>query len=190
MAEARTAHHELAAALLSTAIDGIITIDERGIVETLNPAAERLFGYRADEVVGRNVAMLMPSPDREEHDAHLANYLRTGKGRIIGSRRPVLGRRKDGGAFPMHLGVSEAQVGGRRIFVGVMHELTARRQAEETLQASEQRYRTLFKHMLDGYAHCRMLFEDNRPRDFIYLEVNNAFETLTGLKDVVGRRVT
>ena len=106
------------ATILNTAAHGIITIDERGIVESFNPAAERLFDYRAEEVLGRNVTMLMPSPHREQHDAHLADYLRTGNRRIIGIGRSVMARRKDGVLFPIHLGVSEAWFGDRRIFLG------------------------------------------------------------------------
>src|SRR6516162_10082457 len=88
-------------AILDTAVEGIITIDERGIIESVNAAAERIFGYDAGETIGRNVSMLMPSPHRELHDSYLESYRRTGHARIIGIGREVSGRRKDGSVFPM-----------------------------------------------------------------------------------------
>lgn len=121
-------------AILQTAVDGIITIDERGIIESFNPAAERLFGYTAEEAIGQNISMLMPSPDREEHDSYLARYLQTGEPHIIGIGREVRARRRDGTAFPIALAVSEMHLDGRRMFTGIVHDLTARVQAEEALR--------------------------------------------------------
>ena len=121
-------------AILQTAVDGIITIDMRGIIESLNPAAERLFGYSADEVIGHNVTLLMPSPYREEHDGYLARYLQTGAPHIIGIGREVRGQRRDGTTFPMALAVSEIDLDGLRLFTGIVHDLSARVQAEEALR--------------------------------------------------------
>ncbi len=118
-------------ALLEAAVDGIISIDERGTVQTINPAAERLFGYGADEVIGQNVKMLMPSPYREEHDGYLARYLATGEKKIIGIGREVVGLRKDGTMFPMDLSVAEARVGGERVFLGIVRDATERKRAED-----------------------------------------------------------
>jgi two-component system sensor kinase FixL len=118
-------------ALLDAALDGIISIDERGLIETINPAAVQLFGYNPDEVIGRNVKMLMPSPYQEEHDGYLARYFRTGQKKIIGIGREVVGLRKDGTTFPMELSVAEARVGEQRIFVGIVHDITARKRTEE-----------------------------------------------------------
>lgn len=118
-------------ALLDSAVDGVITIDERGIVEAANSAAEKLFGYSASEIIGHNVSMLMPSPYREEHDGYLANYARTGERKIIGIGREVEGRRKDGTVFPLYLAVSEVSFGHRRLFTGFVHDLTDLKRAEE-----------------------------------------------------------
>ena len=123
-------------AIVDSAVDAIVVIDAHGTVEEFNPAAERLFGYRAAEVCGRNVDMLMPSPYCEEHDTYLARYLATGRAKIIGSGREVKGRRKDGSAFPLHLSVGEMTIDGQRKFTGILHDLTDRVQMEARL--SEQ----------------------------------------------------
>jgi two-component system sensor kinase FixL len=120
-------------AIINSAVDGIIVIDAHGRVETFNPAAERLFGYGAQEVVGRNVDMLMPSPYHEEHDTYLSRYLATGRAKIIGIGREVQGMRKDGTTFPLHLSVGEITVQGERKFTGILHDLTARVQIERQL---------------------------------------------------------
>ncbi|MDP6779031.1 MAG: PAS domain S-box protein, partial [Candidatus Latescibacteria bacterium] len=121
-------------AIVRTAVDGIITIDERGTVEAYNPAAERIFGYSASEVVGRNVRMLMPEPYRGEHDTYVGNYLTTGERKIIGIWREVVGLRKDGSTFPMDLAVSEMSAGGQRGFVGILRDVTDRKRAQEALE--------------------------------------------------------
>ncbi len=117
-------------AVFETAIDAIITIDDRGRLERLNPAAERMFGYTEAEAAGKNVSMLMPAPHREHHDGYLAHYLRTGERKIIGKGREVEGLRKDGTVFPMDLTVSEMLLGERRMFTGVVRDITARKEAE------------------------------------------------------------
>src|SRR5215510_460119 len=120
--------------ILETAQDAIIVIDERGIMESYSPAAERLFGYSADEALGRNVNMLMPSPYRERHDSYLEHYLRTGERRIIGIGRVVVGQRKDGSTFPMELAVGEALMNSRRVFTGFIRDLTERQLTENRMQ--------------------------------------------------------
>lgn len=121
-------------AIIDTAIDGIITIDEKGIVESINPAGAKLFGYEPAEVVGHNIKMLMPTPYREEHDGYLKNHRETGEKKIIGIGREVQGRRKDGVVFPFRLSVSTLQLPGKRMFTGIIHDLTKQKAAEEELK--------------------------------------------------------
>jgi len=125
-------------AVVDTAVDGVILIDMQGVITMFNPACERLFGYRADEVVGRNVKILMPAPYRGEHDRYLANYLHTGERKIIGIGREVTGQRKDGTTFPMDLSVGEAKQEDGSIFVGMIHDLTSRKRTEEQLAQAQK----------------------------------------------------
>jgi two-component system sensor kinase FixL len=120
--------------ILETAPDAIIVIDDHGIMESFSPAAERLFGFSAEEAIGKNVSILMPSPYRERHDGYIEHYLRTGERRIIGIGRIVVGQRKDGSTFPMELAVGEATVNGRRLFTGFIRDLTERQLTENRLQ--------------------------------------------------------
>jgi two-component system sensor kinase FixL len=114
----------LLSAIEAASIDAIITIDQRGLMQTFNPAAQKLFGYSRDEVLGKNVKMLMPGHFREQHDGYLSNYLETGEKKIIGIGRVVAGLRKDGTSFPMELAVGEAFVGENRVFIGFIRDLT------------------------------------------------------------------
>ena len=125
-------------AIIDNAIDGIITIDEYGIIESINPSASRLFLYQPEEVIGKNVSILMPSPDRERHDTYLESYRHTGVPHIIGYGRDVLGRRKDGNVFPFRLGVSEVRFEGKRIFAGFVHDLSHQKEAERRLMEYTQ----------------------------------------------------
>ncbi|GEP51086.1 PAS domain-containing sensor histidine kinase [Flavobacterium noncentrifugens] len=124
----------LLSAIVKNAIDGIITIDDLGTIESINPAACKLFDYFPEEVVGKNIAMLMPSPHAGKHDQYLKNYKTTGKPSIIGVGRELVGLRKDGYQFPMKLGVSEVQYAGRAIFAGFIHDLTQQKLDEERLK--------------------------------------------------------
>ena len=137
--------------VMNSAAEGIITIGEDGRIESFNPAAERMFGYAVDEVIGKNVSLLMPSPYREEHDRFIARYLETGQARIIGSGREVLGRRKDGTTFPIHLSVSEVLDGVQRIFTGIIHDLTERKKLEaEILHTAAEEQRRIGQDLHDG----------------------------------------
>lgn len=138
-------------AILSTMVDGAITIDVRGSIDSFNPAAERLFGYTLSEVIGKNVKLLMPEPYRGEHDEYLHNYLRTGKAKIIGIGREVVGRRKDGSIFPMDLAVSEIFLGPRRLFAGIVRDLTERKRMErQVLEISDREQRRIGQDLHDG----------------------------------------
>ena len=128
----------LLAALLATAVDGIIAIDPKGRILLYNQACEKLFGYRASEVVGQNVRMLMPEPFRLEHDGYLANYHRTGERRVIGVGREVVGQRKDGSTFPMYLSLGEGGLTGQRFFVGIIHDLSALRWETEQREGADR----------------------------------------------------
>jgi two-component system sensor kinase FixL len=119
---------------IESAVDGIVIIDARGLIEAFNPAAERLFGYAERDVVGRNVNMLMPAPYHEEHDAYVARYLATGAPKIIGIGREVTGLRRDGTTFPLHLSVGEMSIGRERKFTGILYDLSVRVRMEEQLR--------------------------------------------------------
>jgi two-component system sensor kinase FixL len=121
-------------AIIDNAIDGIITIDDRGKIESINPAACKLFQYTPEDVIGNNVSMLMPPPDREQHDEYINRYQRTHEPHIIGIGREVLGLRKDSTRFPFRLAVSEVQYSGRKIFTGFIHDLSREKEAEEALK--------------------------------------------------------
>jgi len=137
-------------AILHTAVEGIITIDERGIIESVNPAALKLFGFSQQEMVGRNVGILMPEPYASDHSHYIEMYLRTGKGRIIGIGRETLGQRKDGSIFPMELSVGEVQLAGERFFTGIVRDITERKQLEkEILEISDREQRRIGQDLHD-----------------------------------------
>jgi PAS domain S-box-containing protein len=169
--------------IIDSAVDAIIVIDAKGRIESFNRGAERLFGYPGAEVMGRNVNMLMPSPDHEQHDGYLARYLATGEAKIIGIGREVTGRRRDGTTFPLHLSVGEMSIGGGRKFTGMLHDLSPRVELEERLRTSEARWRAIVESAVDGIvvidAHGRIeAFNPAAERLFGYAE-----------REVVGRNV-
>lgn len=138
-------------AIVQTAVEGIITINERGIIDSFNQAAEKMFGYTAAEVIGQNVSILMPSPDRERHDSYIGNYLHTGQAKIIGIGREVVARRKDGTTFPMDLSVGEVRLGDRRLFTALVRDISERRQLEQAVaNAAEQERARIARELHDG----------------------------------------
>lgn len=124
---AREAHLR---SILETVPDAMVVIDEHGHILSFSAAAERMFGFSEDEVLGENVSMLMPSPDRERHDSYLERYMRTGERRIIGIGRVLTARHRDGATFPIELSVGEARIGDDRVFTGFVRDLTERQEAE------------------------------------------------------------
>lgn len=137
-------------AILANVMDGIISINRKGIILSFNPAAEKIFGYDALEVIGKNVSMLMPEPYNKKHDGFIQNYLNTGIAKIIGlERRELEGKRKDGTIFPAELGVSEAvqAAGTGRLFIGTFRDLTEQKQVEEALRESKMNYQTIYDQM-------------------------------------------
>lgn len=151
------------ASILETVPEAIIVIDERGIMESFSPAAERLFGYPAAEARGRNVSLLMPSPYRERHDDYIARYLATGERRIIGIGRVVVGQRKDGSTFPMELAVGEIVSGGRRLFTGFIRDLTERQETERRLQELQAELFHLSRLSELGQMSSSLAHELNQP---------------------------
>jgi len=121
-------------AVVDAAVDGIIVIDARGRIEAFNHAAENMFGYAEADVLGRNISMLMPEPDRSKHDGYIRHHLDTGERKIIGIGRAVTGLRRDGQRFPLHLSVGEMEIDGERHFTGILHDLSRRTELEDQLR--------------------------------------------------------
>ncbi len=158
-------------AVVDSAVDAMIVIDERGAIEVFNRAAERMFGYTETEVLGKNVNVLMPSPYQAEHDGYMRHYLETGEQRIIGIGREVHARKRDGTTFPVHLSVGEMQVGGERHFTGILHDLSARTALETRLR--EQTALARLGEMAAVIAH----------------EVKNPLTAVRGAIQVIGGRL-
>jgi len=157
-------------AIIETAIDGIITIDERGKVETINPAACDLFQYSPAEVIGKNVSVLMPAPYRENHDGYLARYQRTHDPHIIGIGREVIGLRKDGSTFPFRLAVSEVQFLGRKVYAGFIHDLTREKSAEEKLRDYATRLEELVEQRTHSLQETVLALQEAKEEVSISLE--------------------
>ena len=150
-------------ALIHTAIDGIMVIDEKARVQVYNSACERLFGYGPNEVLGRNVDMLMPEPYHSEHDGYIARYLKTGKPHIIGMGREVVGQRKDGSTFPMYLSVGEGEVGGKRIFVGIVSDISEQRARDKRIQELQGELLHVTRMTAMGEMASALAHEINQP---------------------------
>jgi len=151
--------NERVTAILSNAVDAIITIDEIGEIQTFNPAAEKLFGYSIDEVVGKNIKMLMPTKYSTHHDEYLANYRNTGIKKIIGIGREVEGMRKDGSVFPCLLSIGEMNIGGERSFVGVARDQTSFKESQDKLKQSEAKTKNILEDLQHRLASYRDLVE-------------------------------
>ena len=178
-------------AIIDTAIDGIITIDQRGIIETLNPAAAAIFEYEADEVIGNNISMLMPEPDRSKHDNYIHNYQHTGVKKIIGIGREVLGRKKSGKTFPFLLSVSEVVLKDKIIYTGIIHDITKLKEAENAFRKLntelEERVQQRTSELFDA---IKQLKETNSKQKEAEVEVRKSLEKEKELNGLKSRFVT
>ncbi len=181
--------------ILQTVPDAMIIIDERGRIESLSTTAERLFGYDADEACGRNVSLLMPSPYREQHDAYIGRYLSTGERRIIGIGRIVVGQRKDGTTFPMHLTVGELRTGDRHHFTGFIRDLTDQQLTEDRMKELQSEVTHMSRFTALGEMASTLAHEINQPLTAIsnYLKGSRRLlermegENIEMLKDAVSK---
>jgi len=177
---AREAHLQ---SILDTVPEAMIVIDERGIMRSFSSAAERLFGYRADEALEQNVKILMPTPYRENHDGYLQRYMHTGELHIIGIGRVVVGRRKDGSTFPMELAVGEMNSGNRRFFTGFIRDLTERQKTEARLQELQSELVHISRLTAMGEMASTLAHELNQPLSAISNYLKGSRNLLEGRSD-------
>jgi two-component system sensor kinase FixL len=166
--------------ILTTVPDAMIIIDEDGIILSFSAAAEKMFGYSEDEVVGENVSMLMPSPDRERHDGYLQKYRSTGERKIIGIGRVTTARRRDGNSFPIELSIGEAFADGKRIFTGFIHDITQRQQVELRLQDLQSELAHVGRLSEMGTLASALAHELNQPLTAIANYSQGASDVLEG----------
>jgi diguanylate cyclase (GGDEF)-like protein/PAS domain S-box-containing protein len=181
---------ERSRAIIEIAADGILAIDAKDKILLANPTLCHLTGYSRDELLGREVTELMPERYRAQHRAGFNHFLATGSPTMPWRNMAFLLKHKTGHEIPVEVSFGEQQVRSGHMFIGVIRDVTEKRLRDQALRDSEARYRALFENMLHGYAYCRMRYVDGIPQDFIYLDVNPAFETLTGLHDVVGKWIS
>jgi two-component system, LuxR family, sensor kinase FixL len=171
--------------LIEVAVDGIMVIDEMGLIQVYNEACERMFGYRAAEVLGQNVKILMPPPYHAEHDEYLAHYRETGERRIIGIGREVVGRRKNGTTFAMYLSVGEGRFDGRRIFLGIVHDISERKASELRIQELQKELLHATRLSTTGQLGAALAHELNQPLTAI-LNYSGILQDLAGTSDGAG----
>jgi PAS domain S-box-containing protein len=157
MAESIQAHETILSSVINTVMEGIIVIDAHGLIHAFNPSAEKIFGYKQAEVLGRSITILMPEPHRSQHDSYVQRYLNGGPAKIIGIGREVAGLRKDGSNIPIYLAVSEMQLGDKRMFTGIIRDITERKQAENRLQELLEMNSRIVSNSTQGI----MLFDTN-----------------------------
>ena len=183
----RASENEVAEALLRSILDTVpeamITIDEMGVILSFSTAAQHLFGYAPEEVLGHNVAMLMPDPDAARHDGYLAQYRATGERHVIGTGRRVLGRRKDGTTFQLKLNVGEARGGGTRVFAGFVRDLTAEEEAETKLRELQSELLHMSRVSAVGTMATALAHELNQPLTANANYVQTAAAILAGQED-------
>jgi two-component system, LuxR family, sensor kinase FixL len=176
--------------VLETVPDAIIVIDETGIIQSFSAAAERLFGYAAEEAIGRSVGMLMPSPYREQHGEYLRHYIETGQRRIIGIGRVVIGERKDGSTFPMDLSVSEMKSGGRRFFIGFIRDLSERQQTNSRLHELQSELVHMSRLTAMGEMASALAHELNQPLSAIANYLRGCRRMLSRRPDEASNKVS
>lgn len=158
--------------ILSTVPDAMVVIDSHGIIQSFSSAAEQMFGYREADVLGENVSLLMPSPDRERHDRYMSRYMETGERRIIGIGRVTTARRRDGATFPIELSIGEARAGEERLFTGFIRDLTERQQTQRRLQDLQSELGHVSRVSAMGTLAAALAHELNQPLSAIatYME--------------------
>ena len=162
---------------LDTAVDGIITIDHKGLIQAFNKAAISIFGWDEKDVIGNNISMLMPQPYQKEHDSYLSNYQQTGKKKIIGSDQEVVALHKSGRTFPIRLGVGQVNIEGHNpLFVGFVTDISARREMEEKIRKNEEQYSSLIKNIPGASFRCQI----NKNWDVLF--ISDAIQELSGWK--------
>lgn len=176
-------------AVIDTAPDAVITIGPEGVIESFSPAAERMFGYAAAEVIGRNVRLLMPEPYRGEHDGYLARYLATGERRIIGIGRTVTAAHKSGRTFPIELAVGEAQSGDTRVFTGFIRDISERVAAEARARTLREELSHVGRLSAMGEIASTIVHELNQPLTAI-ANFGEAARRLVAAGDTSGRAIT
>jgi len=178
----------LLTSILETVPDAMIVIDAQGIIQTLSATAERLFGYRAADLIGRNVSILMPDADRRRHDQYIDRYLRTAEPRIIGIGRVVVGLRKNGDTFPMHLSVGEAHTAERRLFTGFVRDLTERQEFQQRLTELQSELAHMARATALGEMASTLAHELNQPLTAVANYLKGSRRLLeSGTPDAVGR---
>ena len=166
--------------VLATVPEATIIMDETGLVQTFSAAAERLFGFSADEVIGQNIVMLMPAPHREQHGAYLARYLATGERRVIGRGRAVIGARRDGVHFPMELSVGETMAGGKRCFIGFIHDLSERQATQRQMEDLRAELIHMSRFTAMGEMASTLAHELNQPLTAVVSYLNGCRRLIDG----------
>lgn len=178
-------------AIIDTALDGIITIDQKGVIETINPAALKLFGYKEEDCLGKNIKMLMPEPDKSKHDGYLDNYVRTKIPKIIGIGREVMAINSSGKVFPIRLAVSEVILNDRIIFTGIVHDLSEIKHTQEELRKiNEELEAKVEARTLELESLINDLLKTNRKLEQSELQLTEALNKEIQLNELKSRFVS
>ncbi|WP_052374118.1 PAS domain S-box protein [Methanobacterium sp. SMA-27] len=173
-------------AVAESAVDAIVTTDANGNIIFFNNSLTKIFGYTKEQLKGKPLTLLMPERFKKNYLNELEKFKKSGQHRLMGKTVTTTGLKKDQNEFPFEMSLSAWKSEGKTYFTSIIRDLTERKKAEN----AELQYQSLFDNMLNGFAYCKMIFKEDRPIDFIYLDVNQAFESLTGLKDVTGKKVS